>query len=279
MYCLPPHTTHIFQPLDVVIFHPLKTHFSRLTQHVKLASLHWKNPINCNKTNFTKLFRESWESLTTSLIKAGFRKRGIVPFERNATDKKRLVNSNCQDSLTDTCINYVSVSSSNNSSLLNTAPVEFSVSFKSSSTPPNPLVAAGIIPATVYNSIIIPAEKKEIQKKPCLNTQARLITSDEQIRQYEEKIEKICKEKEEKEHRKQESQRKKEERLAAAAQRKGLRTRGGKTASLGRGRGIKTRGGKQWRQSTKSLESGLPEEESNVVAANIVTDVTNVTAP
>ena len=25
MYCLPPHATHIFQPLDAVIFHPLKT--------------------------------------------------------------------------------------------------------------------------------------------------------------------------------------------------------------------------------------------------------------
>ena len=32
MYCLPPHTMHIFQPLDVVIFHFLKIHFSRLTQ-------------------------------------------------------------------------------------------------------------------------------------------------------------------------------------------------------------------------------------------------------
>ena len=192
IYCLPPHTTHIFQPLDVVIFHPLKTHFSRLTEHVKLATLHWKNHINCNKTNFTKLFKEPWELLTTLLIKAGFRKCGVVPLDRNAIDKKRLVNSNCQDSLTNTCINDVSVSSSNNSSLLNTTPVEFPVSPQSSSTPPNPLVAVGIITATVYNSIIITAEKEETQKKPRLNRQARLITSDEQIRQYEEKFEKIC---------------------------------------------------------------------------------------
>ena len=99
-----------------------------------------------------------------------------------------MVNCNCQDSLTNTCINDVSVSSSNNSSLLNTIPVEFSVSPQSSSTPPNPLVAAGIIPATVYNSIIIPAQKEEKQRKPRLNTQARLITSDEQIGQFEEKI-------------------------------------------------------------------------------------------
>ena len=107
---------------------------------------------------------------------------------QKSIDKKQLVNCNCQDSLTNTCINDVSVSSSNNSSLLNTIPVEFSVSPQSSSTPPNPLVAAGIIPATVYNSIIIPAQKEEKQRKPRLNTQARLITSDEQIGQFEEKI-------------------------------------------------------------------------------------------
>ena len=109
---------------------------------------------------------------------------------QKSIDKKQLVNCNCQDSLTNTCINDVSVSSSNNSSLLNTIPVEFSVSPQSSSTPPNPLVAAGIIPATVYNSIIIPAQKEEKQRKPRLNTQARLITSDEQIGLFEEKIKK-----------------------------------------------------------------------------------------
>ena len=81
---------------------------------------------------------------------------------------------------------------------MNTTPVEFSPSPQSTSTAPNPLVAAGIIPATVYNSII-PARKEKKQRKPHLNTQARLITSDEQIGQFEEKI---WKEKEEKEHRK-----------------------------------------------------------------------------
>ena len=96
MYCLPQHTTHIFKPLDVVIFHPLKSHFYRLTQHVKLATLHWKNPINCNKTNFTKPFKEPWESLTTSLIKTGFCKCGTVPLDRNAINRNQLVKFNCK---------------------------------------------------------------------------------------------------------------------------------------------------------------------------------------
>ena len=47
-------------------------------------------------------------------------------------------------------------------------------------TPPNPLVS----------------KNEETQRrKPRLNTQARLITSDEQIRQYEKKVEKIRKKK------------------------------------------------------------------------------------
>ena len=153
--------------------------FTACKQHVKLATLHWKYPINCNKKNFTKLFKESWESLTKSLITTGFRKCGIVPLNRNAIDEKRLVNSTCQDSLTNTRINDILVSSSNNPSLLNaTTPAEFSVSCQSSNTPPNPLVA----------------KKEETQRrKPRLSTQARLITSDEKIRQYEGKVEKVAK--------------------------------------------------------------------------------------
>ena len=51
LYCLPPHTTHIFQPLVVVIFRPVKAHFNKITQNLKLATLGWSRPINCCKTN------------------------------------------------------------------------------------------------------------------------------------------------------------------------------------------------------------------------------------
>ena len=91
LYCLPPHTTHVFQPLDVAIFYPVQTHFSKLTQHVKLATLEWENPVNVCKSNFTKPFKEAWESaLTTFLIKKGFRKCGVYPIDRDAVDKSQL---------------------------------------------------------------------------------------------------------------------------------------------------------------------------------------------
>ena len=95
LFCLPPHTTNILQPLDVAIFRPLKTYFSRLTDMVKLASLDTKNPVNVCKKNFTAIFKESYEeAVTIGTIKKGFRKCGIFPYNPEAIDKKRLMPDN-----------------------------------------------------------------------------------------------------------------------------------------------------------------------------------------
>lgn len=37
LYCLPPHTTHITQPLDVCLFRPLKAKFSELAMSLGYA--------------------------------------------------------------------------------------------------------------------------------------------------------------------------------------------------------------------------------------------------
>ncbi|XP_057310641.1 uncharacterized protein LOC130648605 [Hydractinia symbiolongicarpus] len=39
LYCLPPHTTHVLQPLDVGLYGPLKTYFSRITDKIHIARL------------------------------------------------------------------------------------------------------------------------------------------------------------------------------------------------------------------------------------------------
>ena len=92
LYCLPPNTKDILQPLDVVVFRSLKTSFSH-KDLVKLATLATKTPI-CKK-NFTSLFKEAYEqALSVSTIKKGFRKCGICPFDPQAIDKKRLMPSN-----------------------------------------------------------------------------------------------------------------------------------------------------------------------------------------
>jgi len=95
LYCLPPHTTNILQPLDVSVFRPLKTAFSNITDLVKLASLATKSPLTVSKKSFTPLFKEAYErALSVSTIKKGFRKCGIVPFDPEAIDKKRLMPNN-----------------------------------------------------------------------------------------------------------------------------------------------------------------------------------------
>lgn len=41
LYCLPPHTTHILQPLDVVMFRPLKKTFSDLAINLGYVNHHF----------------------------------------------------------------------------------------------------------------------------------------------------------------------------------------------------------------------------------------------
>ena len=95
LYCLPPHTTNILQPLDVSIFRPLKTSFSNITDLIKLATMTTKSPLNVCKKNFTPLFKAAFEkALSVSSIKNGFRKCGVYPFDPSAIDEKRLMPSN-----------------------------------------------------------------------------------------------------------------------------------------------------------------------------------------
>lgn len=74
MFCLPPHTTNILQPLDVVSY-PVKAYFSKLSCLVNLATIEQRNPVTVSKGNFTTIFKEACENkLSVFLIKTGFRK-------------------------------------------------------------------------------------------------------------------------------------------------------------------------------------------------------------
>ena len=72
LYCLTPHTTHVFQPVDILIFHPVKKDFNKLTHNLTFVTLGRTEPINCSKTNFTKTFKQSWDSINVALVKKGF---------------------------------------------------------------------------------------------------------------------------------------------------------------------------------------------------------------
>lgn len=77
IFCLPPHTTHEAQPLDISFFGPLKIHWREVC-HAFLQSSPGKA---VTKYNFVELFSKAWlKTCLPETICSGFRRAGIVPF-------------------------------------------------------------------------------------------------------------------------------------------------------------------------------------------------------
>ena len=81
MLCLPPHTTHAMQPLDVSFFKSLKSHWSDVCHKYMV-----NNPGRVvTKFQFSSLFREAWvKAIKPESIISGFQKCGVYPFNPNA---------------------------------------------------------------------------------------------------------------------------------------------------------------------------------------------------
>ena len=79
--CLPPHTTHESQPLDVGVFAPLKVQWSKVCHY-----FYQKNPGRViNNFNFSSLFSEAWcRAVTPVNIMSGFRRAGVYPLNPEA---------------------------------------------------------------------------------------------------------------------------------------------------------------------------------------------------
>ena len=81
---MPPHSSHLLQPLDVGCFAPLKRRYG--DQISALA----RNRVNfVSKESFLQAFKPAFEqSLTAENIKAGFRGAGLVPHDPEAVLSK-----------------------------------------------------------------------------------------------------------------------------------------------------------------------------------------------
>ena len=79
--CLPPHTTHEAQPLDVGVFAPLKVHWTKVCHE-----FYQKNPDSVvTKFNFCRIFSKAWCNVVTpGNVMSGFQRAGVFPFNPSA---------------------------------------------------------------------------------------------------------------------------------------------------------------------------------------------------
>ena len=73
---MPPHSSHILQPLDVGCFSPLKTLYSKQIESLICVRINY-----ITKLKFLPAFKEAFEAaFTEQNIKSGFRATGLVPY-------------------------------------------------------------------------------------------------------------------------------------------------------------------------------------------------------
>jgi hypothetical protein len=77
---MPPHSSHLLQPLDVGCFSPLKTAFSKLNQDLIRNHI-----FHVTKVDFITAFKQAFlASFTQANVQAGFRGSGLHPFDPEA---------------------------------------------------------------------------------------------------------------------------------------------------------------------------------------------------
>ena len=80
-FCLPAHTSHFLQPLDVGVYGPMKKTWKGVLKEYKTAT----RASNVTKQVFPSFVKTLWErSLQASHLQAGFRECGLWPFNPSA---------------------------------------------------------------------------------------------------------------------------------------------------------------------------------------------------
>nr|XP_029709500.1 uncharacterized protein LOC109411362 [Aedes albopictus] len=76
---LPPHTSHLLQPMDLAVFKPLKQDYDD-------AVIKWQRRnygTKMSKNAFSNMISRIWTDCNPQLIKSGFKKGGIYPFDND----------------------------------------------------------------------------------------------------------------------------------------------------------------------------------------------------
>ena len=75
MLKLPPHLTHLLQPLDVGVFKPMKAAW-----YSAVADFTRRNRHPLSKRHFPEVLSTVWQKFNSETAKGGFRGCGIYPF-------------------------------------------------------------------------------------------------------------------------------------------------------------------------------------------------------
>lgn len=83
--CMPAHTSHVFQPLDVAVYHPLKVVWRELLHKHNRETRH----LAIGKPSFPILLNQLFKAICAKPenVLAGFRKCGLVPLDKEAIPK------------------------------------------------------------------------------------------------------------------------------------------------------------------------------------------------
>ena len=161
LFCLPPHTTHALQPLDVSVFQSLKDHFSKSVRSITFT----KKFFIVTKCDFARIIKSPFERVfSIPNVKAGFAKCGIYPFNRDAVPVNKMIPSTLHDSplsvssgsSSDLVTSSLSVSSSSLSSCSATSITTMSVSstFNSISVVDSVNVSPSVVPMSSTPSVV-----------------------------------------------------------------------------------------------------------------------------
>lgn len=82
---LPPHSSHILQPLDLSVFKSLKVKWDQTLVHWQRHNEGRKLP----KKKFSSLVGQIWKETEPDIIRNGFKKGGIHPFDSNVVTKDK----------------------------------------------------------------------------------------------------------------------------------------------------------------------------------------------
>jgi len=99
---LPPHSSHLLQPLDLAIFKSIKNEWDKILCCWCRNHQGQKLP----KSELSKIICNIWTKLDPQIIKNGFRKSGIYPFNRSVVERSKFdplklsrYDENCQSDI------------------------------------------------------------------------------------------------------------------------------------------------------------------------------------